>query len=333
MGNSYSMKPTSKIKAGLRNPSKVLPYLVPKAIQPLCGAAATKATVGNPSQKSLLDDLREQDSWLLIILDACRYPEFSELAPAVFEGNLEKMTTEGHDTFEYIRFCWPESYPDVTYLSGAPVVNSGTLEIDDEALAEMYDGFVPADHIGDIVDVWQSGWNERLGVIPPWNVTPVVKDYLDEDQLVVHYLQPHAPYIGVERELGHHNDESSTPGDGELIDAPLWRRIKRGEIAQSRLVELYRSNLEAVLYEVAKVVEEAPHDTVVIMGDHGEALGEYWTYAHPRNDHPYILTAPWMEVTGVKADWRSRLTVPDTDRSTATEDSSVAARLRELGYK
>ncbi|PSP90561.1 hypothetical protein BRC90_01230 [Halobacteriales archaeon QS_4_69_34] len=84
---------------------------------------------------------------------------------------------------------------------------------------------------------------------------------------------------------------------------------------------------------MAKLVEEAPHDTVVIMGDHGEALGEYWTYAHPRKDHPYVLTAPWMEVTGVEADWRSRLTVPDVDQSTATEDSSVAARLRELGYK
>lgn len=326
------MKTSSKIKAGIQDPSKILPYLMPKAIQPLRIAAAMKATAGNPSQKSLLDDLREKDSWLLIVLDACRYPEFSEMASAIFDGDLVKMTTEGHDTFEYIRSCWPESYPDVTYLSAAPAVNSGTLEIDDDELAKMYDGFVSKDHIGEIVDVWQSGWNERLGVIPPWNVTPVVRDYFDEDQLAVHYLQPHAPYVGVEQELGHHNDKSATPGDGEPIDAPLWRRIKRGDIAQSRLFELYRSNLEAVLYEVAKVVEEAPHDNIVIMGDHGEALGEYWTYAHPRKDHPYILTAPWMEVTGVTAEWRSHLTVPDVDPSSSAADSNAKSRLQDLGY-
>lgn len=327
------MKTKSKIKAGLQDPSKILPYLMPKVIKPLRVAAAMKAAAGNPSQKSLLDGLREQESWLLILLDACRYPEFSEMAPAVFDGDLKKMTTEGHDTFEYIRACWPESYPNVTYLSGAPAVNSGSLEIDDEELAEMYNGYVPNNHIGDIVDVWQSGWDESLGVIPPWNITPVIRDYFDEDQLVVHYLQPHAPYVGVEQELGHHNDESANPGEGEPIDAPLWRRIKRGDITRSRLVELYRSNLEAVLYEAAKVVEEAPHDNIVIMGDHGEALGEYWTYAHPRKDHPYILTAPWMKVTGVKAEWRQHLTVTDVAPSSSpADDSSVESRLRELGY-
>jgi hypothetical protein len=332
-GNSYPMKPTSKIKAGLRNPSKVLPYLMPKAVQPLRVAAAMKATAGNPSQKALLDDLREQDSWLLIVLDACRYPEFSEVAPTVFEGNLKKMTTEGHDTFEYVRSCWPESYPDVTYLSGATPVNSGTLEFDYESSAELYDGYVPKDHIGNIVDVWQSKWDERLGVVPPWYITPVAEEYFEEDQLVIHYFQPHAPYVGVEQELGHQNDESACPGKGEPIDVPIWSRIERGELTQSRLAELYRSNLEAVLYETAKIVKQAPHDNVVIMGDHGEALGEYWTYAHPRKDHPYILTAPWMEVTGTKDGWRSQLNVPDVAPSTSpTEDSSVESRLQELGY-
>lgn len=327
------MKARSKVKTGLRNPSKVVPYLLLKTIQPLRVAAARKATAGNPSQKLLIDDLREQDSWLLIVLDACRYPEFSEVAPAVFNGDLKKMTTEGHDTFEYARNCWSGSYPDVTYLSGAVPVNSGTVEFDNEGLSEIYDGFVPEEHIGEIVDVWQSGWDERFGVVPPWNITPVARDYLDTDQLVVHYFQPHAPYVGVEQELGHHNDENANPLGGEPPDAPLWRRIKRGDVTQSRLVELYRSNLEAVLYEAAKVVEEAPHDNIVIMGDHGEALGEYWTYAHPRKDHPLILTAPWMKVTGVKAEWRQHLTVPDVvPSSSSTDDSSVESRLRELGY-
>lgn len=326
------MKPSSKIKAGLRNPSKVLPYLMPKAVQPLRVAAAMRATTGNPSQKSLLDDLREQDSWLLIVLDACRYPEFIEVAPTVFEGNLKKMTTEGHDTFEYVRSCWPESYPDVTYLSGATPINSGMLKFDDKGLTELYDGFVSNDHIGEIVDVWQSGWDKRLGSVPPWNVTRIARGRLDENQLVVHYFQPHAPYIGVERELGHHNDESSTPGGGEPVCAPLWRKAKKGEISQGRLFELYRSNLEAVLYEFAKLVGEAPHETTIIMGDHGEALGEFWTYAHPRTDHPYILTSPWLEVTGLKYDWQSNLEVPDIETSTETVASSAELRLQELGY-
>lgn len=322
----------SKIRTAFRDPSRVPPYLSRKAKQAVRLAATKNAIADAPSQKSLLEDLRETDSWLLIVLDACRYPEFGEVAPAVFDGDMQKMATEGHDTFEYVRTCWSGSYPDVTYLSGATPVNSGTLEFDDEGLAGMYDGFVPDDHIGEIVDVWQSGWDERFGVVPPWNVTPVAKDRLDENQLVVHYFQPHAPYVGVERELGHHNDESATPGDGEPFDAPLWRRIKNGEIPQARLFELYRSNLEAVLYETAQLVDDVPHENIVIMGDHGEALGEYWTYAHPRTDHPHVLTAPWIEVTGLKDDWQSQLDVPDVEPPSATAESSVESRLRDLGY-
>ena len=49
-----------------------------------------------------------------------------------------------------------------------------------------------------VIDVWDFCWDDRLGTVPPWTLTQVALSYVEryrEKRFVIHYLQPHAPYI------------------------------------------------------------------------------------------------------------------------------------------
>lgn len=325
-----------KVRKGIHNPRSIPPFLRNQLLDVGRKAATRAAIQGKPLQGMLLDDLRAGDDWLLIVLDACRYREFAELAPKVFDGDLTQAVAEGRNTFEYVRLCWPDTYPDVTYVSGAVPINSTQIDFDDQHFQSLYDGYVPKKHIGRIVDAWSSQWDMSLGVVPAWGVTEEAMKHLDTSQLVVHYFQPHAPYIGVEQALGHHDNENAKPNRGEPIDAPLWQRIKRGEISNTRLRELYQSNLELALAEAAKLVEATTHDRIVVIADHGEALGEWNVYSHPRREHPKIRIIPWLEVEGLREGWEEALETPKlTERKrpdSAGDKTAVQSRLEELGY-
>lgn len=328
------MSITDKAQTAISDPSKVPPFIRRKTRQtvgaPFAMAHSRLRTRGLPAQKDRLDGLRREDSWLLIVLDACRYDMFVQQFPEVFEGRCEPVRSAGHDTFEYVSRCWSDQYPETTYVSGAVPVNSRAKRFDAAHFNDLYGGYVPAGHIGEIVDVWADEWDESLGICPPEAVVDRAMDRLDEDQLVAHVFQPHAPYIGDTQLLGHVGNEHARPGDGDPVDAPIWKAVRRGEVTDAQLAQAYRSNLRRAIRAVARLVEAADHDRIVIMGDHGEALGEWGLYCHPRIDHPHIRTVPWLEVEGVRIPATTDHG-PDPTAEAAT-NAAVEQRLAELGY-
>lgn len=329
------MSNTSKFGKAIRHPEKIPPYLLDQAAT-AAGETAARITTwwklrNLPDQWSLLEDLRSDDDWLLIILDACRYDFFERYFDEYFEGELTPVSSVAHDTFEYARLCWPDYYDDVTYISGAPAINSGNISFEDEWLEGLYNDYTPAEHLPNIVDTWRNGWDRSLGTCPPEPITDATLEQ-GGSQSVAHYIQPHTPFIGEERELGHRDSESADPFAGDPTDEPIWRRVRSGDLSDERLRELYASNLKRVLPEVCRLVDNSDADRIVITADHGEALGEFGMYAHPRKEHPHTRTVPWAAIDGVRASVEYEVDRSEDHSSERESMENVQDRLRDLGY-
>ncbi|WP_129115511.1 hypothetical protein [Halegenticoccus tardaugens] len=307
------------------NPQKAV-YKIKESIGAVPAEVHTKwKTDGLPRQAKKVQALRQEQEYLLIVLDACRYDIFSSIAPEYLTfKSLESVRSEGRNTFEYVSKCWNGTYEDVEYISAATPVNSDPREdYDNDTLSQLYQGYVPSEHINKIRDVWRESWDESIGITPPEAVTDATLE-ISGQKAVAHYFQPHAPYIGRQSLLGHTNDDSSRPWEGEPVDVPVWEQVKFGDLSRKELRAVYESNLHRVLREVRRLVDETKIETIVVMGDHGEALGEYWAYEHPRIEHPYIRMVPWGVVNGVSE-------YPDKDDHETT-NSDVTSRLEDLGY-
>lgn len=332
-------------KTAVKHPDRIPPFIqkqwgqLPGRTQ--AWLATQRQTRGLHRQIDLLNELRSRDNYLLIVLDACRFDYFDEQFDRYFAGDCTPAKSAGHDTFEYGQRCWHRRHADgdqhdVTYVSGATPINSEEQRtFDDVGLERLYRGWVPNRHISDLIDAWRIGWDESLGVIPPENLLKQTLPRLHEPRLVAHFFQPHTPYIGDEQMLGHANNESSHPDTGDPVDKPIWEAIKAGEVSADRLRELYKSNLECVLPTVARLVAEAPHDNIVILGDHGEALGEYGMYAHQRVEHPKIRRVPWACVNGLTQAGQKLAEECAGDVGGTTDsgtEDSVKNTLEALGY-
>ncbi|MDY6768707.1 MAG: hypothetical protein SVW02_01215 [Candidatus Nanohaloarchaea archaeon] len=282
------------IRKGVRNPGKAGRYLA-QEVRLRSMDAALRTFL--PSHRELFErNVKPRDEYLLVVLDACRYDVFREVGHLFLSGDLSPAYTPVRDTFEYVQTMW-RGESDVTYVSGAVPINSVKKSDWTDTDAGLYDGYNPSEHIADIVDAWKMGWDDDLGTVPPEAVADIVLDHDDEDRLIAHFFQPHAPYIGENQLLGY-TGEDHRPHRGNPNDARIWERVKRGEISDRELRAAYRSNLLRALRSVRELVERTRHDTVLVTADHGEALGEYGTYAHPRSatHHPKVHVVPFLEV-------------------------------------
>ncbi|GAB7010781.1 hypothetical protein JCM31271_27240 [Halorubrum trueperi] len=153
----------------------------------------------------------------------------------------------------------------------------------------------------------------------------VAEEYPDK-RLIVHYMQPHQPYIGP---TGQEHFELSSG----LIETLR----KSDDITDELLWEAYRENLDIVLDHAEKLVSELTGKTV-ITSDHGELLGErvfpipVKTYGH--FDGLYVdelIDVPWFvcEYSNRKA---IRSEAPVANEEDVDADA-VEDRLRQLGYK
>lgn len=294
-----------------------------------------------PSQANKIRQLEQSDEWLLVVLDACRYDRFEMLFDSYFEGTLSPVQSEGYNTFQYVRRTWPD-YHHVTYVTGAAPINATEFEFDNdielqgmaeqgERLAERYSGYRPVDHLENIVEVWRTDWDEHLGVCPPEPVTTTATEHAKAaSELVVHYFQPHIPYIGKECELSDKDAENRLRGGA--IGMGIWERAQNGDISRDRLFELYDSNLERVLDSVCYLIRNTDFDKTIITGDHGEALGEYGLYGH-KSSNPYTRIVPWANVNSVLKDPSYNKEHEITTEVTQTEkQATVEDRLESLGY-
>jgi hypothetical protein len=202
--------------------------------------------------------------------------------------------------------------------------NNNLVHTEDFGLLEHIWQYVPEnkDAVGvkELREILDDKFNQ--GRAPPRFLTDrgiAVAREQDFDRLILHYIQPHAPYLGKAikegRALKDHEKDPFTylhdTGERDLV----WH---------SYLYELRR-----VLDEIEIVLNNIDADTVAISADHGEAFGEYGIYGHHTGSiHPKIRTVPWVETTATDIG-----TFDPEIEPRSTREVSVDKTLSALGYK
>jgi hypothetical protein len=260
----------------------------------------------------------EQDWDTLIILDACRYDLFTDMAD--IDGELQKVISAGSHTSEFLTKNFTEPYPDTVYLSATP-----QIERHDKAHL-----FHETQHL------WKDWWDDDLNTVPPEETAVAAleanSEYPDK-RLVVHFIQPHYPFIGSsELDVDHKSVSRDGAGpDASEEDGSVWDLFQEGEIDAETVWSAYRKNLELALPHVEQLVDELDGKTV-ITSDHGNMFGEFGVYGHPpRLYHEDLVAVPWLEI---ESHSRRQITEDGMDERTDDDHNEmIESRLRELGYK
>jgi hypothetical protein len=263
-------------------------------------------------------DVFEDETWdNLILLDSCRYREYKELTP--FEEPVETRVSRGSSSKQFIRGNFSgKQLTDTVYVSG----NQWYLKLHDELQCRLHK----------FRDVERDTVGER--VPHPETLTEAALEYADRyprKRLVVHYMQPHRPYLGARRHL--FVDDT---GDGRVQLRDILSTVRSGEATWDDVMTAYRDNLRIVLESVEALVEQLEGKTV-ISADHGELLGERTSpipirwFGHPESIYvDTLVNVPWHVVSNgqrreiVAENPNSELVVENTDK--------VEENLRRLGY-
>lgn len=272
-------------------------------------------------------ELIHSSKWdVLIILDACRYDYFEKLVWNYLEGKLKKVMSPASHTIPWVKKVFSNRYyDDIVYVSANPFINSKV----------SVKGFNAQEHFYKVIDVWDWGWDRRLGTVPPWKVNFAAKIAMmkyPSKRKIIHYLQPHAPYlyyppVGRKPIYTTENNIKTFIGRGlsfiekiclnkgihipaTMLKLIYLSRLKLGiELGPERsffalyglntLRRAYKHNLEIVLYYIAKLISHKlfKNKRIIITADHGELLGDEGFSHPPGLMHPKLLEVPWFIVS------------------------------------
>jgi hypothetical protein len=153
-----------------------------------------------------------------------------------------------------------------------------------------------------IVEIWKDGWSDELKTVHPSEVNKATLKILESYpsyRLIIHYLQPHHPFIGkvriTERGLKPADFISPTKDPGKEPD--VWQKLRKGVVSVNMVWKAYLSNLELVMSYVKDLLPHLPGRTC-ITSDHGNAFGRFNIfYAHPsKTPLPELIEVPWLEI-------------------------------------
>lgn len=261
---------------------------------------------------------REWD--VLVVLDGCRADSLRSVASEVdFLGSVETVRSVGSSSSEWLENTFLD-HPETEHTA---MVTGNTWT----------DRYLDAGAFAALDEVWKYAWDEGLATVPPAAVTDravALGRELAPDRLVVHYMQPHHPFVpdplDCDGGLARTGDHSNT--------ANPWVALRRGETSVERVREAYEANLRYVLESVGTLLDNVD-GRVAITADHGNLFGELGLYGHPMHTPvPTLLAVPWAAATGVDSgQFHPELTPPEPlPVSRVYGTVSDRDRLEALGY-
>jgi len=263
-------------------------------------------------------DIFARDWDHLLILDACRYDMFKEQSS--LPGTLESVESRASATEEFLEANFHgREFLDTVYVTGSPMLHRHRNKIETQ--------------FHDIVNVWkEDGWNEEYRTVLPETMTEAAiqaRDRYPNKRLLVHYLQPHYPFLG---------PTGQEHFDLDRLDFE-WYKLLSGELEVSDAVveRAFKENLDVVLPEVERLFGEFSGKTVVT-ADHGQVIGERGfpvpirEYGHPRGVYSEgLVTVPWL--TYENGDRPEIIAEnPDHSDSIDRDEETARERLEHLGY-
>lgn len=225
----------------------------------------------------------------LVILDGCRFDLFdSELVRLTVPVN--KVHSNASHTRDFLKINFSGKNMDMVYVAGTPWIK------------DYENSFCHVEH------VWKEKWSEEKNTVLPADMTDVALDIHDrfpDKRLIIHYMQPHYPFIGPTGEkIGEQASFKSLYG--WLNGASVWDQLAAGEIKQGLLKNAYQENLRIVLPEVDRLTRNLEGKTVVT-SDHGNLYGKKVSllpvriYGHqPGIRDPELTAVPWIELSSKK---------------------------------
>jgi hypothetical protein len=258
---------------------------------------------------------REWD--LLVVLDACRYDELAQLEQELdIDWQVQPAASIATATYQWLPRTFREmpDHEHVAYITANPY--SKHFESRDIPEPDTLD------------EVWRYAWDEETGTVLPRPVTDRAISTgrnKDHDKVIVHYLQPHAPFL--DRSIGVDSTHFDIQDKHDEIG--IWAQVQRGDIPREEAIQGYRENLRRVIEDVQILLTNFDAETAVVTSDHGEAFGEKGIYGHPGAvDINCLTSVPWVSTSAKD----SGSYTPDTV-SDHPEDVNVDDRLAALGYK
>lgn len=305
------------LRKGLRNPLRAMEYV----------ARGVRTRVDHPRQTfmegiDLADrvlrgnpgvDVMAADWDTLIVLDACRYDLFE--AVNWIDGDLAAVRSKAGFTTDFLERNFGDSdFPDTVYVSANPML----VKID----AQFHDR----------IRLWEDSWSTEIDVVPPDAVAGRAVEAFErypDKRLIVHFMQPHHPFIG---ELGR-SLVAETEIEHYENGIVFWNQLRAVDAAtRERFWAAYRENLELALPHVERLVDGVDGKTVVT-SDHGNEFGRFGVYGHMRGATDGLRRVPWLEIDGSSRREIEPGSATEGPRREVTRDSDVAFnRLRQLGY-
>lgn len=176
-------------------------------------------------------------------------------------------------------------------------------------------------------EVWRDGWDAELGTIPAQEVTDraihLGRKY-NSDRMIVHYMQPHLPFVGKNINSNIVTPEGKT-GNGKDI-----KELFEDGYSSEYLWNASIDNLRYVLDNIGTLLSNLDADRVVLSSDHGQAFGEQGVWGHPCHTYIDVLRyVPWCVTTAEDTNNYN----PDINYDDANNNISLEEKLEALGYR
>jgi len=273
------------------------------------------------------ESIWDRDWDVLLILDACRYDVFEELYGSDQRFEIEAMFSAGSASPEWMFNNFGRKHADelshTVYVTGNPYSSK----------------CLTADVFDHVEEVWRHHWDEDQGTVMPDVLSDEairVWNDRDPDRMIVHYMQPHKPYIPApDSAKMKHSDFTinlfrvfATRALGTYPDFKK-AEARRDNLPDSELRELYNENLEYVVDTLDRTILRNIDADIVISSDHGELLGEEGIYHHPAfTRYAELRTVPWARVNVTPdGQYSPRQRIKDGD------NGDIEEKLEALGYK
>ena len=237
-------------------------------------------------------NIMEEDWDNLIILDSCRYDKFELINE--LDGDLDWKISKASHSKEFYKENFPsEEYHDVVYATANPYGIAICGNKFHESVS-TFSGDITYDFQKQRVDTVTTENGEILldrhvKNLLPGHLTNMAIELYDRNpnkKLIVHYMQPHKPYLStyaemLRKKLMQDNnvafDRFMTVDQINNSDKNVIRDLMHAAmsniISPQELNKLYDQNLRIVLDHVEYLLSHIQGKTV-ITADHGELLGE-----------------------------------------------------------
>ena len=232
------------------------------------------------------------------------------------------MISPATQTVEWLVKTFNENFfSDIIYISSNPFINSKGIKPKQGNYS-----FNGKDHFKRVIDVWATSWDPDISTVHPVDVNKAAIVSIDlhpKHRHIIHYMQPHSPYIfygglkshlhpvqNLQKNLSPSNELSVFSKLAKMLfsQETIWRighNLGRnptwdlGKIwlkyGKEGIKKGYIEDLKLVINHVNKLIELYPKKKIIITSDHGERLGENGNYGHGGKRERSVIEVPWLE--------------------------------------